>query len=212
MDTKQRILLEALRLFSQRGYDAVGVEQIAAAVGIKAPSLYKHYKSKKDIFDAIFEETARRYDAFTDTISVHVRNSEQDVRVFEKITADHLVEKVKSLLDYSLHDEYVSRFRRMVTIEQFRTPELSELYSQRYVRQMQVYHTELFRRMIAAGVLAEEDPEVLAMMYDAPILLLLGECDRHPEKEEEYMKIAEAHVRLFYKTFRRNQPKEEEER
>ena len=64
----------------------------------------------------------------------------------------------------------------------------------------------------AAGVLAEEDPEVLAMMYDSPILLLLGECDRHPEKEEEYMKIAEAHVRLFYKTFRRNQPKEEEER
>ena len=60
MDTKQKILLESLRLFSQRGYDAVGVEQIAAAVGIKAPSLYKHYKSKKDIFDAIFEETARR--------------------------------------------------------------------------------------------------------------------------------------------------------
>ena len=79
MDTKQRILLEALRLFSKRGYDAVGVEQIASAVGIKAPSLYKHYKSKQDIFDAIFEETARRYDAFTETISVHVTNSEQDV-------------------------------------------------------------------------------------------------------------------------------------
>ena len=48
MDTKHRILLEALRLFSQRGYDAVSVEQIAAAVGIKAPSLYKHYRSKQD--------------------------------------------------------------------------------------------------------------------------------------------------------------------
>ena len=56
MDTKQRILLEALRLFSKRGYDAVGVEQIASAVGIKAPSLYKHYKSKQDIFDAIVEK------------------------------------------------------------------------------------------------------------------------------------------------------------
>ena len=47
MNTKQKILLESLRLFSQRGYDAVSVEQIAAAVGIKAPSLYKHYKSKQ---------------------------------------------------------------------------------------------------------------------------------------------------------------------
>ena len=40
MDTKHKILLEALRLFSKRGYDAVSVEQIASAVGIKAPSLY----------------------------------------------------------------------------------------------------------------------------------------------------------------------------
>lgn len=38
-DTKQRILDEALRLFSQSGYDAVSVERIASAVGIKAPSL-----------------------------------------------------------------------------------------------------------------------------------------------------------------------------
>lgn len=52
-DTKQRILDEALRLFSQSGYDAVSVERIASAVGIKAPSLYKHFKSKQEIFDAI---------------------------------------------------------------------------------------------------------------------------------------------------------------
>ena len=204
MNTKQKILLESLRLFSQRGYDAVGVELIAAAVGIKAPSLYKHYRSKQDIFDAIFEETARRYEAFTDTISVHVQNSEQDVKMFEEITADDLVAKVRSLIDYSLHDEYVSMFRRMMTIEQFRSPELSELYSQRYVNQIHDYHSGLFTKMIAAGVLVEEDPGILAMMYDAPILVLLGECDRHPEKEEECMKKLEAHVRLFYKTFNRS--------
>ena len=203
MDTKHKILLEALRLFSQKGYDAVGVKQIAAAVGIKAPSLYKHYRSKQDIFDAIFEETARRYEAFTDTISIHVQNSAQDLMMFEKITADDLVEKVKSLIDYSLHDEYISQFRRMMTIEQFRSPALSELYSQRYVNQIHNYHKELFTRMIEAGVLAEEDPGVLAMMYDAPILVLLGECDRHPEKEDECMQTLEAHVRLFYKTFNR---------
>lgn len=43
---------------------------------------------------------------------------------FEKINEDYLVEKVKSLMTYSLHDEYISQFRRMMTIEQFRSPEL----------------------------------------------------------------------------------------
>ena len=42
--TKQRILTEAVKLFSKEGYEAVSVDQIAKAVGIKAPSLYKHYK------------------------------------------------------------------------------------------------------------------------------------------------------------------------
>lgn len=40
--TKDRILSAAVRLFARDGYEAVSVGQIAAAVGIKAPSLYKH--------------------------------------------------------------------------------------------------------------------------------------------------------------------------
>lgn len=201
MDTKQRILLEALRLFSKRGYDAISVEQIASAVGIKAPSLYKHYKSKKDIFDAIFEDTAKRYEEFIQTISIPVTDSKQDVVVFENITAEDLVQKVKSLIEYSLHDEYISKFRKMMTIEQFRSPELSKLYSDRYVNQIQNYHTDLFTKMIETGVLKKEDPCILAMVYDAPILVMLSECDRHPEKEEECIKKLEDHVRLFYRTY-----------
>ena len=208
MHTKQRILLAALRLFSRKGYDAVSVEQIAEAVGVRAPSLYKHYKSKQDIFDAIFEETAKRYGAFTDSISVHLGDSAQDLQLFRAITADGMVEKVRSLISYSLHDEFVSQFRKMMTIEQFRSPELSALYSQRYVTQIQDYHRELFQRMIAAGVMRKENPELLAMMYDCPILILLGECDRHPEREPEVMDALERHVRLFYQTFHR-EPAEE---
>ena len=204
MDTRQRILREALRLFSQRGYDAVSVEQIAEAVGIKAPSLYKHYKGKQDIFDAVFAETARRYDAFTDSISVHLGNTAEDLDTLRCLNAEDLVRKVRSLVAYSLHDDFISQFRRMMTIEQFRSPQLSALYSERYVAQIQRYHTGLFTRMISLGVLRDEDPQLLALIYDAPILLMLGECDRHPEMEEEAMRQLEAHVRLFYRTYRRN--------
>ena len=204
MDTRQRILREALRLFSQRGYDAVSVEQIAEAVGIKAPSLYKHYKGKQDIFDAVFAETARCYDAFTDSISVHLGNTTEDLDTLRCLNAEDLVLKVRSLVAYSLHDDFISQFRRMMTIEQFRSPQLSALYSERYVAQIQRYHTGLFTRMISLGVLRDEDPQLLALIYDAPILLMLGECDRHPEMEEAAMRQLEAHVRLFYRTYRRN--------
>ena len=60
--TKDKILDKALELFSENGYDAVSVGDIARAVGIKAPSLYSHYPSKQAIFDAVFEDTALQYE------------------------------------------------------------------------------------------------------------------------------------------------------
>ena len=59
-NTKERIQSEALRLFAENGYHAVTVEQIAAAVGIKAPSLYKHYSGKRAIFDGIVHQMEAR--------------------------------------------------------------------------------------------------------------------------------------------------------
>lgn len=198
-DTKQRILEKALELFSTQGYDAVSVGEIAKAVGIKAPSLYNHFPSKQAIFDAIVEATAAQYQADTDRIDIHVQNSTQDIPVFAEITEDALVEKVNQIFLYSLHNEAISRFRRMMTIEQFRSPALAELYSRRYVDHMVDYHAGIFRSLIAAGEIRDEDPDTLAMMYVAPVITLLGICDRQPEQEAACLERLERHVRLFFR-------------
>ena len=62
MSTKDRILDEALTLFSENGYDGTSVEQIAEKVGIKAPSLSKHFKGKEDILNAIIDNAEARYE------------------------------------------------------------------------------------------------------------------------------------------------------
>ena len=197
--TRQRILDAALALFSARGYDSVSVGEIAKAVGIKAPSLYNHFPSKRAIFDAIVEATAAQYEADTDKIDIHVQNVAQDIPAFTEITADALFEKVRQIFLYSLHDENISRFRRMMTIEQFRSPELAALYSRRYVERVLDYHAGIFRALIAAGEIQAEDPDTLAMLYVAPVLTLIGVCDRQPERETECLARLEAHVRLFFR-------------
>lgn len=197
-DTKQRILDKALEQFSTQGYDSVSVGEIAKAVGIKAPSLYNHFPSKQAIFDAILESTAAQYEADTDRINIHVQNAVQDIPVFTEITADALFEKVRQIFEYSLHNETISRFRRMMTIEQFRSPELAALYSKRYVERVLDYHAGIFRALIAAGEIIAEDPDTLAMMYVAPVLALIGICDRQPERESECLEKLQNHVRLFF--------------
>ena len=199
-DTKQKILDKALELFSTQGYDSVSVGEIAKAVGIKAPSLYNHFPGKQAIFDAIVESTAAQYEADTDKIDIHVQNANQDIPVFTEITADALFEKVRQIFEYSLHNETISRFRRMMTIEQFRSPELAALYSRRYVERILRYHAGIFRALIASGEICAEDPDALAMMYVSPVLTLIGICDRQPEREPECLEKLQNHVQLFFRT------------
>ena len=55
MENKEKILSCALRMFYQRGYDAVGVQEIAAAAGVTKPTLYYYFGSKRGLLDALLE-------------------------------------------------------------------------------------------------------------------------------------------------------------
>ena len=200
-DTKQRILDKSLELFSTKGYDSVSVGEIAKAVGIKAPSLYNHFPSKQAIFDAILETTSVHYQKDTAEISVHVQDSQMDIPVFSHISEELLVEKVRQIFLYSLHDKTISQFRRMMTLEQFRSPELAALFAERYVDRMIAYHAGIFRSLIAGGEIRDEDPDTLAWMYVSPVITLLSVCDRQPEREAESLAKLDAHVKLFFRTF-----------
>ena len=52
-DTKERLILAAMDLFSTKGYAGTSVEEIAKAVGIKAPSIYDHFRGKEDLLYAV---------------------------------------------------------------------------------------------------------------------------------------------------------------
>lgn len=199
-DTRQKALDKALELFSAKGYDSVSVGEIAKAVGIKAPSLYNHFPSKQAIFDAIVDSTAAKYEADTDKINIHVQDVKRDIPIFTETTEEALFEKVRQIFEYSLHNDTVSRFRRMMTIEQFRSPELAALYSKRYVERILNYHADIFRALIASGEITAADPDALAMMYVAPVITLIGICDRQPEREQECLEKLRDHVRLFFRT------------
>jgi TetR/AcrR family transcriptional regulator len=52
-DTRERIFIIALKLFSRRGYDSSGVQEIADEAGITKPTLYYYFGNKRGLLDAI---------------------------------------------------------------------------------------------------------------------------------------------------------------
>lgn len=197
MNTKKKIIDEALILFSEKGYSDVYVNDIAKAVGIKAPSLYKHFKNKQEIFHAILEELREDYTKQAANIGIHGNNANMDAGIYADITEEAFIEMGKKLFLYFLHDDRMRLFRKLLTIEQFRDSELADLYSKQYYNDPLSYQGELFKIFISTGKFKRADPLVLALQFYAPIYTLLTVCDRQPEREQEALYMIEAHIRQF---------------
>mgnify|MGYP003292280264 CR=1 FL=1 len=201
MNTKKRILDEALNLFSEKGYANVFVAEIAEAVGIKAPSLYKHYKSKQDIFNAILDEMKSGYDRQAAMLDMNGNNAQADAMVFSAVSEDGLVEMGISLFRFFLHDNYTQKFRKMLTVEQFNNPELAELLTKQYVDDSLKYQSAMFSILCKQGVLKGDNPYIMALQFHAPIYMLLTMCDREPEREAELTLLLEQHIRQFSRLY-----------
>ena len=197
MDTRHRILEAALSLFAEKGYANVFVAQIADAVGIRAPSLYKHFKSKQEIFSAIVEEIKSSYDRQAALLQLNGNDAQADAAVFAHASSEELVQTGLGLFRFFLHDATAQKFRKMMTVEQFRNPELAQLLTQQYADDPLAYQSAMFAFLGHAGVLRQQDPQVMALQFYAPIHMLLTMCDRQPEREVELTALLEKHIRQF---------------
>jgi AcrR family transcriptional regulator len=199
--TKQRILSEALTLFSMKGYEPVTVAEIAKAVGVKAPALYKHYKSKQDIFNAILTEMKASYDRQVATMQMNGRDAEKDQSLYINTSEDKTVERSIELLLYFLHDDNERKFRKMLTIEQYNNRNLASIYANQYVDFPLSYQSALFGLMVSMGVTIPENPQIMALQYYAPVYLYIRLCDCQPERETEALQVLKQHFRQFIRLY-----------
>ena len=71
MDNRQQLLDSALHLFSMRGYDAVGVQEIVVSVGLTKPSLYHYFGSKRGLLEALLKEKSAPFLEELETASAY---------------------------------------------------------------------------------------------------------------------------------------------
>ena len=203
MNTKSRILDAALSLFAEKGYHSVSVTEIASAVGIKAPSLYKHYNSKRDIFNGILAEMQVRYEKQAATLQMNGNNPTADAGIFSSVSEASLIQMGIGLFTYFLHDDYVCRFRKMLTIEQFHDAELAARYTKQDTDDPLSYQGQILSMLGACGLFRDVRPDIMALHFYAPLYLLLTLCDREPGREPEALRLLEQHIRQFNQIYKK---------
>ena len=204
MNTKELILEEALKQFSQKGYDGTSMSDIAHPLGISKAALYKHFESKQQIFDEIIAQSEENYKDFFEKLTVHFPEHDEaeinaeDVEYYGKISAEGLSESVLTFVRFFMSDEYSRRVRRMFTISQFQSAELGAMYTRRYIDSMMGYDERIFKQLIKVGAIKKGDPKVLAAMFCGPVIMYMGIWDREPDRAKECEKAIREHVEQFF--------------
>ena len=123
-DTKKRILDAALKVFAEKGYEATNVREIAEELGYTKSALYKHYKSKEEIWDALIDKLDLHYEknfGSVDNLPPIPSSGEELVQLVNKMTA------------FTINDENIRMIRKTVMMEQFRDEKVMDLATKHFL-------------------------------------------------------------------------------
>ena len=173
---KEEILIVALHLFARDGYEAVSVSQIAGELDMTKGALYRHYKSKRDIFDCIVQRMEQRDGEQAEEYDMPQEEKEKMPEQYEAVSLDDFVEYSQSMFEYWTEDDFASSFRKMLTIEQFRSEGMQKLYQQYLVSGPAGYVKDLFKNMKI------KDPEENAVKFYANMFFYYNVYDGAADK------------------------------
>ena len=185
-NTKQRIMEIALALFARDGYEAVSTSQIAGELGITKGALYKHYKNKRDIFDSIVMQMQKQDSELAEQNEVPAEELSKVESQYKQITPAHFLAYSKEMFYHWTEDEFASDFRKMLTLEQYRDPEMCKLYHDYLGAGPRSYVKDIL------GVMGIKNPDAAATAFYGPMYLGYSLYDYAEDKEALKKQIFDA--------------------
>lgn len=191
--TRDKLLFAALNLFSEKGYDGVSVDQIAASVGMKGPVIYRHFSGKEGLLEALGDVLDKHYSS----------NMAEKAKDRPEVTnLEQLKQMIKGQLAFTMHDPMIKKARRFLTIEQFRNSKFAELLTLHSVLFIERMYTGVLLGLMKRGEIIEMNPQELAFELVSPITVLIYWFDREPSKKDIIMQRLDKHIEHFVNMYR----------
>lgn len=195
-NTKEKILEEALKLFARSGYKGTSMNEIAAQIGVSKAALYKHYSSKQEILDSIVERMNQMDAERVKEYEMPNGNMEDVIAGYKNAAFDKIKEFTKVQFLHWTEEEFPCCFRKMLTLEQYREPEMAKLYQKYLAKEPLQYMETIFSGIVGNSKEARQ----LAIEFYGSIFLLYSIYDGTDNKQE-VVNMVEQHVEEFSKRF-----------
>ncbi|SEN63073.1 SACE_7040 family transcriptional regulator [Actinacidiphila rubida] len=105
---REQILREAARLFAERGFHGVGVDEIGAAVGISGPGLYRHFAGKDAMLAELLVGISHR---LLSAGRMRVAESDNPPAALDALVRGHIDFAIDDRPLITLHDRELDRLR-----------------------------------------------------------------------------------------------------
>lgn len=191
-DTKEKILITALHLFAENGYEAVSVSMIAGQLDITKGALYRHFKNKRDIFLSIVERMRDADRKRAEKYSMPEGTMEETAEAYRQTSLDIIADYTKAQFRYWTEEEFPSDFRKLLTLEQYHDPEMARLYEQYLSSGPLMYMADIFSVLAGSRV----DAMQTALEFFGPFFILLSAYDSAADKES-VTELLDSHVDSF---------------
>lgn len=202
-ESKKRIAEVALALFSERGYDGTSMSDIAAELGITKAALYKHYAGKREIFESITKRMRTADFENADAHEMPTDTPQSGGAAYDGTTAEEIRAYSMAQFCYWTEEEFPSRFRKMLTVEQYHDPEMARLYRDYLAEGPLDYMAAIFRGTSAS----DADAMQKALAFYGPMFLLYSVYDGTEDKTYAKRLLAD-HIDRFFGTYEKQNENE----
>ena len=191
-NTKEKILEEALKLFARSGYMGTSMNDIAIKLGVTKAALYKHYSSKQEILDSIVNKMNELDRERVKKYEMPEGEMEKIIVQYKETAFDKIKQFTKVQFLHWTEEEFSSCFRKMLTLEQYRDPQMAKLYQNYLASGPLSYIEDLFAGMLGDVKKAKQ----MALDFYGPIFLLYSIYDGTNDKSY-VMTLLENHIEHF---------------
>lgn len=195
MSTKDRILDASLSLFASKGYEATSMADIAEAVGIRKPSLYSHFESKREIATVIEERTKELYLSQTFIGSFLQGKDFPD-------TVDDLIEKTLYHIRFTMEDPTLYRVRRFIEREQYSFESIRGLHKVLTYDNVLLVNRRAIEHLVEVGVLRSDiDIGMVSTQFVAIATFELYRMDLSNKDIQEHLDSLGYSLKMFLSNY-----------
>jgi len=188
INTKEKLELAALELFSRKGYQAVSIRDICGVVGIKESSVYYHFKNKQALMDSLID----RVDGIVEEMK---ERFDRKFAVAENVSEEAMGEVAVGILENYLLHPYVFKVISILSIERMRDAGADLNYQKLLFDLPLAQQEKVFGEMMDRSYIKKNQAAILAQEYQAIIYFAFQKNCVGPCLEDPGIETAKREIR-----------------